>query len=125
MKILIQLSLTLAILLVIVRLLRTRSARGQAVRRLAAVMFGIVAVLSVIFPASWTVVANFFGVGRGADMVLYSLVVAFLSYTVTSYARFRDLEARYTLLVRRVALGEAPEPPPEPDGFSGDTPAST
>lgn len=119
MKILIQLALILGILLVIVRLLRTRSARGQAVRRLAAVLFGVVAALSVIFPASWTVVANVFGVGRGADMVLYSLVVAFLSYTVTSHSRFRDLEARQTLLVRRIALSEAPAPPREPGGAGG------
>ena len=32
------------------------------------------------------------GVGRGIDLVLYGLMVAFLSFTVTSYRRFRDLE---------------------------------
>ena len=44
------------------------------------------------------------GVGRGTDLVLYALVVAFLSFTVTTYLRFRDLETNYTRLARRIAL---------------------
>ncbi len=47
------------------------------------------------------------GVGRGTDLVLYALVVAFLSFTVTTYLRFRDLETSYTRLARRIALSEA------------------
>jgi hypothetical protein len=43
-------------------------------------------------------------------MVLYALVVAFLSFTITSYLRFRDLETRYTKLARRIALDEARPP---------------
>jgi hypothetical protein len=44
-------------------------------------------------------------------MVLYALVVAFLSFTLTTYLRFRDFETRYTKLARRIALDEAPRPP--------------
>jgi hypothetical protein len=41
--------------------------------------------------------------------------VAFLSFTVTTYVRFRELETRYTKLARRLALDEAGRdyPPPE------------
>jgi hypothetical protein len=66
------------------------------------------------------------GVGRGTDMVLYALVVAFLSFTVTTYLRFRDLETNYTRLARRIALedvrsppedqGQAPTASPDPPG---------
>jgi small membrane protein len=45
-------------------------------------------------------------------MVLYALVVAFLSFTLTTYFRFRDFEARYTKLARRLALDEAGPPLP-------------
>ena len=38
------------------------------------------------------------------------LVVAFLSFTLTTYVRFRDFEARYTKLARRLALDEAGPP---------------
>jgi len=39
-------------------------------------------------------------------------VVAFLSFTLTTYIRFRDFEARYTKLARRLALDEAGPPRP-------------
>lgn len=63
----------------------------------------------------WTKIAQKVGVGRGADLVLYALVVAFLSFTVTTYLRFRDLETNYTRLARRIALSDAPAPPNHPD----------
>jgi hypothetical protein len=40
--------------------------------------------------------------------VLYALVVAFLSFTLTTFLRFRELEIRYTKLARRLALDEVP-----------------
>jgi len=43
-------------------------------------------------------------------MVLYALVVAFLSFTLTTYVRFREFETRYTKLARRLALDEAGPP---------------
>ena len=70
--------------------------------------------MSILFPDVWTGLAHQVGVGRGADLVLYGLVVAFLSFTVTTYLRFRDLETNYTRLARRIALSEAPRPT-EPD----------
>jgi hypothetical protein len=54
-------------------------------------------------------------------MVLYALVVAFLSYTVTSYLRFREIETRYTRLARRLALDEAERDfPPQARSAGGD-----
>jgi hypothetical protein len=57
-------------------------------------------------------------------MVLYALVVAFLSFTVTTYVRFRDLETRYTKLARRLALDEADRDYP-PDARDSGAPADT
>ncbi|NMM34640.1 MAG: DUF2304 domain-containing protein, partial [Phycicoccus sp.] len=64
-------------------------------------------------PTVWTRIAKLVGVGRGTDMVLYALVVAFLSFTLTTYVRFRDFEARYTKIARRLALDEANPPQPK------------
>ena len=47
------------------------------------------------------------GIGRGADLILYGLVVAFFGFVVTTYKRFRAMETRYTRLARRIALDEA------------------
>ena len=104
---LIQVILILGVLLIAVRLFHSRGQRGQAIRRLALVLFAGFAVVSILFPAVWDRMAALVGVGRGTDMVLYALVVAFLSSTVSTYLRFRDVEQRYTKLARRLALDEA------------------
>jgi small membrane protein len=111
--VLIQLLLIAVVILTAVRLLRGRGARTQAVRRLGLMLFAALAVWSILFPSVWNRIAKVVGVGRGTDMVLYALVVAFLSFTLTTYLRFRDFEARYTKLARRLALDESgpPQPP--------------
>ena len=108
--VLIQLLLILVVVVIAARLLRGRGARTQAVRRLGLLLFAAFAVWSILFPSVWNRIAKLVGVGRGTDMVLYALVVAFLSFTLTTYVRFRDFEARYTKLARRQALDEAAPP---------------
>jgi len=110
--VLIQLVLIGVVILTAVRLLRGRGARTQAVRRLGLMLFAALAVWSILFPSVWNRIAKLVGVGRGTDMVLYALVVAFLSFTLTTYLRFRDFEARYTKLARRLALDESGPPKP-------------
>jgi hypothetical protein len=108
--VLIQLVLIAVVILVAARLLRGRGARTQAARRLGLLLFAGLAVWSILFPSAWTQIAKAVGVGRGTDLVLYALVVAFLSFTLTTYIRFREFEARYTQMARRLALDEAGPP---------------
>lgn len=126
---LIQVILILGTLGVAWRLLVGSGQRTQAVRRLGLLVLAALAVYSIIDPSgTWTRVANWFGIGRGADLILYGLVVAFLGFVVTTYKRFRDMETRYTRLARRIALDEA-TPAAEhvkstasPDTLSGESP---
>lgn len=106
----IQVLLIVVVILVVARLFRSRGARAQAIRRIGLVVFAAFAAVSILFPDVWSRLARMVGVGRGTDLVLYALVVAFLSFTVTTYLRFRDLETNYTRLARRIALTEAPRP---------------
>ena len=108
----VQLLLIVVVVVAAVRLLRDRGARTQALRRLGLTLFAGFAVWSILFPSVWNQIARLVGVGRGTDMVMYALVVAFLSFTLTTYVRFRDLEARYTKLARRLALDQAGPPRP-------------
>ena len=113
--VLIQIVLLAVILVAVARLFRSRGARSQAIRRLGLVLFAAFAVVSILFPTVWNRIAHLVGVGRGTDMVLYALVVAFLSFTVTTYLRFRELETRFTKLARRLALDEVASPEPGTD----------
>ncbi|MFH5824201.1 DUF2304 domain-containing protein [Georgenia sp. AZ-5] len=82
-------------------------ARHQAIRRILLVVFIGLAVFSVLFPSWLTWVAVRLGVGRGADLVLYALVVAFLSFIATTYRRFSTFDRKITALARDLALAEA------------------
>ena len=123
--VIIQVVLIALVVLVVARLFRSRGARAQAIRRIGLVVFAAFAAVSILFPDLWTGMARRVGVGRGTDLVLYALIVAFLSFTVTTYLRFRDLETNYTRLARRIALTEAPRPAdaPRAGDRDDDTPA--
>jgi hypothetical protein len=62
-------------------------------------------------------------VDRGADLIEYALIIAFLFTTLSAYMRFKDLELRYAQLARAVAIGSArvPEDSQGPAGRSAAT----
>lgn len=105
---LIQVVLIAAILGVALLLNRsTADSRHQAIRRLLLLGFVVAAVVSVAVPSLLSRIAAFVGVGRGTDLLLYALVIAFLSYIATSLRRTRQLTSRITVLARELALAQA------------------
>lgn len=104
----IQLLLLLGIVGTILPLTRHASgARHQAVRRLLLVGFVVLAGFAVLFPSWFTAVANLLGVGRGTDLLLYLLVIAFLAFVANTYRQQTALNRRITILTRKLALTEA------------------
>jgi hypothetical protein len=92
-------------------LLPGRGARGQAIRRLTLLVVMVFAIVAVVFPSTTNEVAALLGVGRGADLLLYGLIVVFLGYAVTSTAHARRADRQITELARRLALADAESPP--------------
>ncbi len=86
---------------------RWHGVRMQAGKRLGLVAFGLLNVYAVLRPDDVTWVANRLGVGRGADLVLYLLVVAFILGMLNFYLRFKTMDRRLTDLARTVAIREA------------------
>ena len=64
-------------------------------------------VIAVLSPNWVTWVAHRFGVGRGADLVLYLLAAAFVFVSVNTYFRFKVQENRFTELARSIAVRDA------------------
>jgi hypothetical protein len=60
--------------------------------------------VAALWPRSTLVVARALGIGRGADLVMYSSVLAMLIGFFYIYTRFRRLDRSLTLLVRRLAV---------------------
>jgi hypothetical protein len=106
-QLLFQVLLIVGVVMVAWRLLAGSGQRTQALRRIGLLAFLLLAVGSILRPGTLTDVAKFFGIGRGADLVFYCLVIAFLGFVVTTFKRFRAMETRYTRLARRIALDEA------------------
>lgn len=87
-----------------------RKARVKAGVKLGFVLFLVACLWAIVRPDDLTVIANWIGVSRGTDLLLYGLVLAFVFTTVSSYIRFREQELRYARLARAVALKTAVRP---------------
>ena len=105
---LIQFLLVLAVLTILFVFVRSSNAvYVQASKRVGLVLFAVANVYAVMRPDDLSAIAKLVGVGRGTDLVLYALVVAFMAGMFSFYQRFRVVDRRYTELARTVALREA------------------
>ena len=113
MLIVFQVLAVLAIAFAAFFMLRSGGARHQAIRRILMLLFIVGAALSVFVPEVWTRLVNLVGIARGADLLLYFLVLTFLGFVATTYRRFRKLEKDVTELARELALLSHATPEPE------------
>ena len=104
----IKILLILAVLGVLAYSVRGRGGvRMQAGKRLGLLVFAAVNVVAVLRPEEVSAVAQRLGVGRGTDLVLYLLVIAFLFGMLSYYLRFKVVDRRFTELARLLAIREA------------------
>lgn len=107
----IQVLLIAAVMALLVYLLRSRTnAKAKAWVKVGYVLFVVAAVYAILRPDDTTVLANWLGVRRGADLITYALIIAFVFTTMSTYLRFKELELKYARLARAVALEGARVP---------------
>ena len=87
-----------------------RKANAKAWVKIGFVVMVVAAIWAIARPDDITVLANWLGVDRGTDLMLYVLIIAFFFTTLSTWTRFREQELRYARLARAVALQNA-EPP--------------
>ena len=100
----------LVVAVIVIGLFLARPTGGDshlAIRRLFMFGFVIVAIVSILFPQWLSYIANLIGVGRGADLLLYALVLAFLISVATTYRRNVQVNRRITHLAREITLARA------------------
>jgi hypothetical protein len=104
----IKILLILAVIGLAIFLLRSHgTSRSGAYLKIGMAVFLAFAAYAVIRPDDLTWVAMQLGVGRGADLLLYALVVGFGFFAISTYLRFKELELKYARLARAVAINEA------------------
>ncbi|MCX2929053.1 DUF2304 domain-containing protein [Mycobacterium sp. CVI_P3] len=107
----IQVLLIAAVIALLLYLLRSRTnAKAKAWVKVGYVLFVAAAIYAILRPDDTTILANLLGVRRGADLITYALIVAFVFTTMSTYLRFKELELKYARLARAVALDGAQVP---------------
>jgi hypothetical protein len=106
--------LPIGVLLSLISLRRfLRGGRGRRIALLSLFVW-TAAVLAVAWPDLTTRIARILGIGRGADLLIYLLSLAFAVSAFHFYNRVHQLESSITDLVREIALREATERVAEP-----------
>ena len=84
--------------------------------RFITTLFLLIGYYFIWFPDSSSVVSNFLGVGRGADLILYFWIIISFAGFLMFYLQLQQLLAIITKLARSIALAR----PVIPDGSKGD-----
>jgi hypothetical protein len=72
--------------------------------RIIFIIGAVVGIFLVFFPGVSTVIANWMGIGRGADLVFYLFIIVSLFYFVSVNVEIRNLQKQITELTRTQAL---------------------
>ena len=83
------------------------SMQVRAYKKIALILFVFVMVAFIIYPESLNMIANWVGVGRGADLMLYMLFIAFIIFSINMYMKFKEQQDITYRLARKIALIEA------------------
>jgi hypothetical protein len=103
----IQVILILAFgILLIKALTNPNSASIRAWKKILACLFAALAIFAVLFPEILDDMAHVVGVGRGADLLLYALSLAFIAYVLNQYLQAKESQKRINALARKVAILE-------------------
>lgn len=98
-----------ALFIILVALSSRRSYAGRAWKKIGLVFLGVAMIVAVLSPDITNGIARFVGIGRGADLLLYGLIIAFILSSLNSYLQQQDERDRTVRLARKIALLEASE----------------
>jgi hypothetical protein len=73
-------------------------------------LISLAGIVLVLVPSITTHVANFLGVGRGVDLVLYSFILIMLTAVFNLHIRLRAEHQTLTELARAIAIYSASRP---------------
>lgn len=93
--------------MLLIFLARANTSQTKAWKKIFGVLFASAAVVAVLFPSLIDDVAHDVGVGRGADLLLYMITMAFIASQVSNYAKRKQDNQLFVRLARKIAIIEA------------------
>lgn len=84
--------------------------KSKTINRVIFAITFLTGILFVLVPNLTTSIAHFFGVGRGADLLLYSMVILFYVAFIYLYSKIRRIEIVQTEIIRGNAIRSAKRP---------------
>jgi|SRR5450759_2117458 len=88
-------------------LIHPKSYRVRAWIKILTALFTVLAVVVIISPNAASRIARLVGVGRGSDLLLYVLTLAFIFVILNLYNANKEEEKTFVMLARKMALLEA------------------
>lgn len=98
-----------AFTILVIGLGNRRTHATKAWQKIALLLLVISMVTAILAPDITNSVAHAVGVGRGADLLLYALIVAFVFYALNNYLHQQDQRDALFRLARQVSLIDARE----------------
>lgn len=104
----------LLLLVLIVEAINFLRRPGQRLVRLFRCLVWAAAAVAIAHPDFLQTMASAVGITRGADLLFYAFVLAFIVVSFSFYARYLRLQRQLTEVVRHIAIHEARKNPPQP-----------
>ena len=108
------------ILLIIIGTVVAKTAQKYAKRAITVrefflwAAFWLFGAVLVVFPNATQTVANFVGIGRGVDLLIYGALIILFVTVFFALVRVERLERDVTYIVRHLALKKKVQPQPTP-----------
>lgn len=104
---LVQIAIIVVALWMVFLTIGRQTTASSAYKKLGLIALAIAMVVAVLNPGLFSRVAEWAGIGRGTDLLLYGLTAAFIVYALSQYLRNQAQREVLFRLARQVALNEA------------------
>ncbi len=78
----------------------------KAWKRLVLFFLPLFGIISVVYPNIIDNLAKKIGIGRGADLLLYVLVIIFIFVTLNFYLKFKEISLKQGKIISKIAILE-------------------
>jgi len=99
----ISIKITLIALIVMLIIRYYKGLKNNLILRFSFVLLFFTGILFVSFPSYLTLIANFFGIGRGTDLLVYIIVITFYFGFIKLYSKERKTDIKMTRIIRQIA----------------------